>query len=105
LTRRVDSKKEYKQDKHMVDAPSAAQVEGQPHAGFKNLLDSAREREHKPSAKDKMLATGGTFSDIASKALANSKSIGKDLSDRGGVALDSVLERATEKREEMCQDK
>jgi calcium/calmodulin-dependent protein kinase kinase 2 len=105
LTRRVNSKKEYKQDRHMVDTPSAAQVVGQPHAGFKNLLDKAREREHKPSAKNRMLATGGTFSDIASKALANSKSIGRDLSDKGGVPLDSVLEMATEKRKEMSQDK
>ncbi|TVY26115.1 Calcium/calmodulin-dependent protein kinase kinase [Lachnellula hyalina] len=104
LTRRVDSKKEYKQDKHMVDAPSAAQVESsQPHTGFKRLLDKAR--EDKPPAKEKMLATGGTFSDIASKAVANSKNLGKDLSYKGGVAVDNVLEMATEKTKEMSQDK
>lgn len=106
LTRRVDSKKEYKQDKHMVDAPSAAQVKSsQPHTGFKSLLDNARERQEKPSAKEKMLATGGTFSDIASKAIANSKNIGKNLSDKSGVALENVFEMATEKRKEMSQDK
>ncbi|TVY44800.1 Calcium/calmodulin-dependent protein kinase kinase [Lachnellula occidentalis] len=104
LTRRVDDKKEYKQDKHMVDAPSAAQVESsQPHTGFKVLLDNAR--EEKPSAKEQMLAAGDTFSDIASKAVANSKNLGKDLSDKGGTAVDKVLEMATEKRKEMSQDK
>ncbi|TVY41940.1 Calcium/calmodulin-dependent protein kinase kinase [Lachnellula subtilissima] len=104
LTRRVDSKKEYKQDKHMVDAPSAAQVESsQPHTGFKNLLDKAR--EEKPPVKEKILATGGTFSDIASKAVANSKNLGEDMSYKGGVALDNVLEIATKKTKEMSQDK
>lgn len=103
LTRRVDGKKEYKQDANMVEAPSSAQVRGA-HAGFKNLLDSARQKEDKPSARDKMVATSGAFSDIASKAVANSKSMGKDLSEKGGVALENVLGKATEKRKDMSQD-
>jgi len=106
LTRRVDNKKEYKADSNMINAPSAAQVEGsQPHTGFKNLLDHARAKEDKPTTKDKMMATSGTFSDIASKALANSRVIGKDLSDKGGNALDNALEKALEKKKEMSQDK
>jgi [calcium/calmodulin-dependent protein kinase] kinase len=106
LTRRVDNKKDYKADANMINAPSAAQVEGsQPHRGFKDLLDHARAKDDKPTAKDKIIATGGSFSDIASKALANSRVMGKDLSDKGGVALDNILEKAMEKRKEMSQDK
>ncbi len=45
LTRRVDSKAEYKEDTNMIDAPTEAEVAGQPHAGWKSLLDAAREKK------------------------------------------------------------
>lgn len=45
LTRRVDTKKEYQADEHMINAPAANEVEGTPHAGWKGVLDAAREKE------------------------------------------------------------
>jgi len=45
LTRRVDSIKVYKADAHMIDTPKEYEVAGQPHAGWKSLLDAAREKE------------------------------------------------------------
>lgn len=49
LTRRVDSKAEYREDTNMIDAPTAAEVMGQAHAGWKSLLDAAREKEQIPT--------------------------------------------------------
>jgi [calcium/calmodulin-dependent protein kinase] kinase len=93
LTRRVDGKKEYKADENMIDAPSAAQVEGSlPHKGFKGLLDEAREKASQPDVKN----AGSKFSDIAAKAIENTRT-------KGGAALEGVLAKAKEKREEMSE--
>jgi [calcium/calmodulin-dependent protein kinase] kinase len=105
LTRRVDSKKKYKADENMVDAPKASEIEGMPHQGFKGLLDRAREKDTYLSSGDRKAATGGTFSDIAGKAMENTKKVGMGLSDKGGVALGNVLQMATEKRKEMSEIK
>jgi [calcium/calmodulin-dependent protein kinase] kinase len=45
LNRRVDSKQQYKADPNMLDAPSAGDVVGKPHQGWKGVLDAAREKE------------------------------------------------------------
>ena len=106
LTRRVDGKKEYKADENMIDAPKQSRVEGMPHEGWKGLLDRAREESaEQPLAADKVGGTGRTFSDIAAKAVANTKAMGKDISDRGGVALGNVMQMAMEKRQEMADKK
>lgn len=105
LTRRVDSKKEYNTDENVVDAPKASEIEGMPHQGFKGLLDRAREEDTYLSSGDRKAATGGTFSDIAGKAMENTKKVGRGLSDKGGVALGNVLQMAMEKRKEMSERK
>jgi [calcium/calmodulin-dependent protein kinase] kinase len=93
LTRRVDGKKEYKADENMIEAPNAAQVEGSmPHKGFKGLLDEAREKSSQPEVKN----AGSKFSDIAAKAIEDTRA-------KGGAALEGVLAKAREKREEMSE--
>lgn len=42
LTRRVDSKKEYRNDDNMVDLPKSEDVKGHPHEGFMNLLEKVK---------------------------------------------------------------
>jgi len=42
LTRRVDTKKEYRQDDNMVELPREDDVKGQPHEGFMNLVEKVR---------------------------------------------------------------
>jgi [calcium/calmodulin-dependent protein kinase] kinase len=104
LTRRVDTKKEYKADENMIDAPKQSEVEGRPLEGFKGLLDRAREQHHEqPLAKDTVGGTGRTFHDIAAKALENTKAMGKGIGDRGGHALENVMHMATEKGKERAE--
>lgn len=93
LTRRVDDKKKYRDDPNMLNAPSASQARGV-HSRFKDLVDSAREKGDVSTVIEKMQATGDTFSDITSKALADSKAVRKDVSDRGGSALNDLLGKA-----------
>lgn len=103
LTRRVDSKKEYKEDANMVDAPNAAEVKSSlPHQGFKGVLDRAREKSAEPDvvAKERLGASSSSFSAIAAKALENTKALGKEVSDKSGDLLGTVWQRATEKRKE-----
>lgn len=103
LTRRVDSKKEYKEDENMVDAPNAAEVKHSlPHQGFKGLLDKAREKGTEPEvvAKERLGVTSNSFSAIAVKAMENTRALGKEVSDRGSDVLGSVWQMATEKRHE-----
>lgn len=103
LTRRVDKKKEYKADENMLDAPSLEQIkESLPHQGFKGLLDKAREKseEHgghedaKEMVREKLAAVGGSsagtkFSDIASRAMENTRS----LAGRSVETLDGLLRK------------
>jgi [calcium/calmodulin-dependent protein kinase] kinase len=102
LTRRVDSKKEYKADENMIEAPKQEQIEGMPHLGFKGLLDKARQNSAKqPLGEEKVGGTGRSFSSIAAKALENTKAMGKDIGDRGGNALESMRDKALDKRREL----
>lgn len=104
LTRRVDNKKEYKADENMIDAPKQSQVEGMPHECWKGLLDRAREKQdEQPLWKDKVGGTSQAFSEIAAKAMENTKAMGKDLGDRSGVALGNVMHMAMEKRKEVAE--
>ena len=100
LTRRVDSKKEYKEDENMVDAPSAAEVKSSlPHQGFKGLLDKAREKGAEPAvaAEEQLGASSVGFAAIAAQALENTRALGKEVSDKGGDVLGNVWQKATEK--------
>ena len=104
LTRRVDSKKAYKADENMIEAPKQSEIEGRPHEGFKDLLDRAREQHHEqPLALNKGSGKGNILSDIAARARDNTKAMGKDIGDRGGVALGNVMHMAMEKRKEMAE--
>jgi len=94
LTRRVDAKKEYKADENMVDAPKQSEIRGLPHEGFKNLLDRAREKSDEPPLGKSGL--GHNFNDIASRAMENTRLMGKDLSDRSSTVLDTVIEKGKE---------
>ena len=102
LTRRVDKKKEYKADENMINAPEDSEVVGA-HAGFKDLLDRARKKHHEEPPEDQVGGTGHTFSEIASRAMENTKAVGKDISDRGGLALGNAMHMAMEKRKEMTE--
>ena len=103
LTRRVDSKKKYKEDENMVDAPNAAEVQHSlPHQGFKGLLDKAREKNAQPeaSANERMETSSTSFSAIAAKAVENTRALGKEVSGKSGDVLGSMWGKATEKRSE-----
>jgi [calcium/calmodulin-dependent protein kinase] kinase len=102
LTRRVDSKKEYREDENMVDAPNAAEVQQSlPHQGFKGLLHKAREKDAEPEviARERLDTTSNSFSDIAAKAMENTRALGKEVSDRSGHVLGSMWQKTTEKKE------
>jgi len=96
LTRRVDKKKEYKGDKDMIDPPLATQIQDSlPHHGFKGLLDTAREKYDKPNIKNQMQAGSSRFSEIAAKAMENTKSLEKDLEGKGnGGVLEGLFQKA-----------
>jgi [calcium/calmodulin-dependent protein kinase] kinase len=104
LNRRVDSKEEYKSDENMVDAPKSSEAKGA-HEGFKGLLDRAREQQQKITFADgKVGATGRTFSEIAAKATENTKAVGKDIGDRGGLRLEKVMQMALQKSKEATNE-
>ncbi|KAH6684179.1 BcCMK3, calcium/calmodulin-dependent protein kinase [Halenospora varia] len=105
LTRRVDGKKEYKADENMIDVPSAEAVAGKPHEGFKGLLDNTREKADALRDKKESPPSSYAFFDIAAKAIENSKSMGRDLSDKGGQALGSILQKASEKKDGLYHGK
>lgn len=110
LNRRVDKKKEYRDDKNMVDAPNAEEVKSSlPHQGFKNFLDKARETSEdghegaQEAMKDKlgMLGIGsggGRFSDIASKAMENTKALGRQMQDASADTLEGLLGKGAAKK-------
>lgn len=149
LTRRVDGKKEYKEDKNMIDEPNPSAIAGGPREGLKAVLDRARdkadqvkveagkEREKREDReKEKAALREGVpvsesippakpegetkaereerheqekeiekererkrdkgmkrFSQVAAKAVANTKSFGSDLSSKGGETMDRVMKR------------
>ena len=101
LTRRVDDKKEYKADENMIEAPKASEIEGLPHQGFKGLLDRAREKaetQDHSAPTNRMTASSLKISDLAAKAMENTMTVGKDLSDKSTALLGTVLQASMEKR-------
>jgi calcium/calmodulin-dependent protein kinase kinase 2 len=114
LTRRVDRKLRYQADENMVDAPEASAVEGGAREGFKGLLDKAREKgelyhekkkERERNDPEVMEKEKHRFGDIASRAMANTKSLGMNLRDRSGDKLDGGMQRAVERRWNVVDDK
>lgn len=105
LTRRVDSKKEYKADENMVQEPKASDTLGGATAGFKDLLDKAREKKIEPENKERLAGGGNRFSEIAAKAMENTRTFGRGLSDRGGGMVDNMLAKAVEKRNEQKEQR
>lgn len=99
LTRRVDEKKEYKADENMIEVPKAGDDVGGAREGFKGLLDKAREKKVEP--EEKKAGGGNRFSELASKAMENTRLKGRELGDMGGGVLDNVLAKAVEKRNEQ----
>ncbi|KAK6584576.1 hypothetical protein PZA11_002800 [Diplocarpon coronariae] len=97
LTRRVDSKIEYKVDENMVEAPHKGDILGGAKEGFKDLLDRAREKEIEPDKKESLAGGGNRFSELAAKARENTKTWRRELSGKGGGLVDNVLARAAEK--------
>ncbi len=76
LTRRVDSKKAYKEDEHMIDAPKGSEVAGRPHAGWKSLLDAAREKEkHINSPTSDQQSRGPNVVGLAAQAGDTAKAV------------------------------
>ena len=77
LTRRVDSKKEYKADENMVDAPHQSEIRGGPHKGFKGLLDRAREKQSETPKKNTVSGNSQTFAELTANAIENTKAMEK----------------------------
>ncbi|KUJ19870.1 BcCMK3, calcium/calmodulin-dependent protein kinase [Mollisia scopiformis] len=109
LTRRVDKKKEYKADQNMINAPNAEEVkESLPHQGFKGLLDKAREKsengheEAQDAIKERLsmmgMGSGSRFSDIANRAMENTKVLGRQLHNRSEETLDGFFGKGAEKK-------
>jgi calcium/calmodulin-dependent protein kinase kinase 2 len=49
--------------------------------------------------------TSNSFSAIAAKAVENTRSIRKEMSDKSGLTLGNVWQKATEKRKERSESK
>lgn len=107
LTRRVDSKKEYKADENMIDAPTDKQVMGQPHEGWKGVLDKAREKQVEVVKQVEEKSGSGTgaavgigsgigakFHDIAAQAVENTRG----LATKGGDLFGTFVGRMGEKK-------
>ena len=89
LTRRVDSKNAYIADTHMIDAPKESEVAGRPHAGWKSLLDAAREKEkHITSPTDDKQTHGCGLLGLAAQAGACAKTAGEEAMNRGQQLTD-----------------
>jgi [calcium/calmodulin-dependent protein kinase] kinase len=84
LTRRVDSKKAYEADAHMIDAPKESEVAGKPHAGWESLLDEAREKgQHITSPTEDKQNHGHNLLGLAAQAGASAKPAGEEAMNRG----------------------
>ncbi|KAH8600803.1 calcium/calmodulin-dependent protein kinase [Bisporella sp. PMI_857] len=107
LTRRVDTKDRYKADKNMVETPHNSEIQEAPREGFKFLLETAREKTDRLGRRE---AVGGgepstSFSDIAARAMENTKNKGREMSERGNAKIDSALAKAVEVRKARAERK
>lgn len=107
LTRRVDDKKEYKADVNMVEAPKQADIKGRAHEGFKSLLDRTREKQGDSQIADvdKVEETSQSLSNIAHQAIDNTKAKGKEIGEKGVVALGSLTQNTTAIRKEIPEER
>lgn len=111
LTRRVDSKKEYKADENMIEVPKADDVVGQPHEGWKGLLDAARqkEKELKREASQKEYSNAGGkgklrgLASYVSHAGSSAKATGSSAIARGQELFSSATSKTP--RSEDVADK
>jgi [calcium/calmodulin-dependent protein kinase] kinase len=102
LTRRVDSKKAFKADAHMIDAPTELEVARQPHAGWKSLLDAAREKEkHIASLTEDKQSHGHNILGLPAQAGERAKAAGEEamdrgqqLTDKGGSTMMDIVKKA-----------
>ncbi|EDN91188.1 hypothetical protein SS1G_00591 [Sclerotinia sclerotiorum 1980 UF-70] len=104
LTRRVDHKKEYKADRYMINLPNHAEMKGRIQEGWKGLVDRAQESKNELSLHEKLTEGHQAFSDLVSKAVENTKNMGRDISERGGTTFESVVHGAMEKRKEKVEE-
>ncbi|THV46926.1 hypothetical protein BGAL_0348g00060 [Botrytis galanthina] len=85
LTRRVDHKKEYKADRYMKNLPNHTEMKGRIQEGWKGLVDRAQESKDERSIHEKLTEGHQAFSDLVSKAVENTRNMGKDVSEREGA--------------------
>ncbi|KAF7908980.1 uncharacterized protein EAE98_012369 [Botrytis deweyae] len=85
LTRRVDHKKEYKADRHMKNLPNHTEMKGRIQEGWKGLVDRAQECRDERSLHEKLTEGHQAFSELVSKAVENTRNIGRDVSEREGA--------------------
>ncbi|KAF7864220.1 uncharacterized protein EAF02_010188 [Botrytis sinoallii] len=85
LTRRVDHKKEYKADRHMKNLPNHTEMKGRIQEGWKGLVDRAQECRDERSLHEKLTEGHQAFSELVSKAVENTRNIGRDISEREGA--------------------
>lgn len=88
LTRRVDSKREYRTDQHMIQEPKQDEVAGRAHAGWKGVLDAARaadKEEPKPDTEKESL--GQNLANIAARIREDAKAVGENVKTVGDHAL------------------
>ncbi|EPE34095.1 Protein kinase-like (PK-like) [Glarea lozoyensis ATCC 20868] len=118
LTRRVDRIKRYTTDDNMIKVPKFAETFGS-HTGFKSLLERARDKQDqtpvdqrgtenqndKDIPSEKQPKANQTFSELAAKLMSDTKEVGKDLQERGGSAINSLIQKATEKKNDHAAGK
>ncbi|TGO11453.1 hypothetical protein BTUL_0109g00190 [Botrytis tulipae] len=85
LTRRVDHKKEYKADRYMKNLPNHTEMKGRIQEGWKGLVDRAQESKDERSLHEKLTEGHQVFSDLVSKAVENTRNLGRDVSEREGA--------------------
>lgn len=85
LTRRVDHKKEYKADRYMKNLPNHTEMKGRIQEGWKGLVDRAQDSKDERSIHEKLTEGHQAFSDLVSKAVENTRNMGRDVSEREGA--------------------
>nr|ABW82711.1 calcium/calmodulin-dependent protein kinase [Botrytis cinerea] len=85
LTRRVDHKSEYKADRYMINLPNHTEMKGRIREGWKGLVDRAQENKDERSLHEKLTEGHQAFSELVSKAVENTRNMGRDASEREGA--------------------
>ncbi|KAK6611147.1 CAMKK/META protein kinase [Botrytis cinerea] len=85
LTRRVDHKSEYKADRYMINLPNHTEMKGRIQEGWKGLVDRAQENKDERSLHEKLTEGHQAFSELVSKAVENTRNMGRDASEREGA--------------------